>query len=98
MQPTRLDDIEHSILNWVGDFSLEEVEFDHNEELMSCVCESFCIGYEPEYDMFAFDDQCDDLLLASLLTSIYALSSSSYEAPPSVLSSSSLGLKPFLIH
>ena len=32
-----LDDMEHSILNWVGNLPLEEVEFDHGEEFMSCM-------------------------------------------------------------
>jgi len=50
--------------------------------------------YEPEYDAFTFDDQCDDSLHASILASFTTMSSSSHEAPPSVPSSSYLNLKP----
>ena len=35
-QPMEFDDLEHPTLNWVGDFSLKEVEFEHDEELMLC--------------------------------------------------------------
>jgi len=49
-QPLGFDEVEYSILNWVGDFSLEGVEFDHEEEVISCVYKSCCIEYEPEYD------------------------------------------------
>ena len=51
------DDVEQYVLNWVDDFSLEGVDFDHEKESMSCVYESFCMEYEPEYDTFVFDDQ-----------------------------------------
>jgi len=52
--------------------------------------------YEPEFDTFAFDEQCDDSLHASHLPSLISLPLSSYEAVPSVPSSSSLELKPLL--
>ena len=90
------DDIKYSTLNWVGDFSLEEVKFDHNEELMSFMYESFCMEYELEYDTFVFDDQRDNPLHASILASISSLPSLSHQAPPSVPSSSSLELNPLL--
>ena len=41
---------------------LGKVEVDYEEELISCVYEPFCMGYEPEFDTFAFEDQCDDSL------------------------------------
>ena len=44
-----------------------EVDFDHEKELMSCVYESFCMEWKLEYDTFAFDDQCHDLLRALIL-------------------------------
>jgi len=44
-------------------------------------------GYELEYNIFAFDDQCDDLLHASILASISSPSSPSHEALPSLPSS-----------
>ena len=73
-----------------------EVGVDYKEELMSCVYESFCMEYEPEYDAFAFEDQCVDSLYASILVSFTSMSSSSHEAPPSAPSSSSLDMKPVL--
>ena len=42
------DDVKHHTLNWVGDSSLGGVQFDDEEVLISCVYESFCLGYEPE--------------------------------------------------
>jgi len=60
---------------------------------MSCVYESFYIEYEPEYNAFAFEDQCDDSLHASILASFTSMSSSSHEALPSVPLSSSLDMK-----
>jgi len=59
-----------------------------------CVYESFCVEYEPEFDTFAFDEQCDDSLHASLLAYLTSLSPSSNESLPSEPSSSSLELKP----
>jgi len=53
--------------------------------------------YEPEYDVFAFEDQCDDSLHASILTFFTSVSSLSHEAHPSVPTSFSLDLKPFPI-
>ena len=50
--------------------------------------------YEPEYDAFAFEDQCDDSLHASILASLSSIWPSSHEAPPSVASSSSFDMKP----
>jgi len=72
----------------VSDFSLGEVEFDHEDVLNSCVYESFCVEYEPGFDTFAFGKQCDDSLHASILTSLSSLLSPSHETPPSVPSSS----------
>ena len=54
------DDIEHLTLNWVGDISLGEMEFDHDEQLIPCVYESFCIEYELKFSTFLFEEQCDD--------------------------------------
>jgi len=51
------DDVEHHTLNSEGDFLLGEVEFEHEEELMSCMYESFCVEYELEFDTFAFEEQ-----------------------------------------
>jgi len=36
---------------------------------MSCVYELFCVEYEPEYDTFAFEEQCDESLHALILAS-----------------------------
>ena len=66
-QPIGFDDAEHSTLNWIGNFSLKNMEFDHEKELMPCVYEPFYMEYGPEYNTFAFDDQCDDLLHVSSL-------------------------------
>ena len=79
------------------DFSCGELEFD-DDEVASCVYESFCTEYEPEFDTFAFDEQCDDSLHASLLASLTSLPLSFHEALPNVPSSSSLELKPSLVH
>jgi len=73
---------------------LGEVRVDYEEELMLCVFESFCMEYEPEYDAFIFEDQCDDSLHASILASPFSIFLSSNEAPPGVPSSSSHELKP----
>ena len=53
-QPTGFDDIEHSTLHWVEDFSCGGLEFDDDDELVSC--ESFYMEYEPQFDTFAFDE------------------------------------------
>jgi len=66
-QPRGFDDVEHSTFNWVGDSSLEEVGFDHEEEYIWCVYESFYVKCELEYDTFVFDDQCDDLFIHPFL-------------------------------
>jgi len=50
---------------------------------MSCVHESFCMEYEPEFDTFAFKEQSEDLLHASILASLSFLPTPSHEAPPS---------------
>ena len=78
----------------MGDFALREVEVDYEEGLKSCVHESFFMEYTPEHDVFAFEDQCDDSLQASVLTSLSSILPSSHEAPPNVLLSSSFELKP----
>jgi len=65
------DDIEHSTLHWVEDLACEELEFVNDDEIASCVYESFCMEYEPEFDTFSFDEQCDDSLHASLLGLIF---------------------------
>ena len=52
----QFDDIEHSTLNQTCDFSLEDVEFDHDKKSMTCVYESFYMAYDPEFGTFAFDD------------------------------------------
>jgi len=54
-QPIGYDHVERSILNWIFDFFLEEMEFDHDGELISWVYKSFCIKYKLEYDTFEFD-------------------------------------------
>ena len=61
---------------------------------MSYLYKLFYLEYEPKYDAFAFEDQCDDSLHASILAFLTSISSSSHKAPPSVPSSSSLDLKP----
>jgi len=45
-----LDNVEHSTVNWISDFSMEEVKFDHEEELMLCSYESFCMEYKLKCD------------------------------------------------
>ena len=70
------------------------MEHDHDEELISCLYESFCMEYEPISNAFAFDDQCNDSLHASILRSISSLPSPFHEATPTMPSSSSLELKP----
>jgi len=87
------DDVEHSTLHWVEDFSCGELEFD-DDELAPCVYESFCMEYDLEFNKFAFDEQCDDSLHARLLASLISLPLSSHEALPSVPSSCALELKP----
>jgi len=89
-QPMRFDDVKLSTLNWITDFSLEQVEFNYKEESMPCIYDSFCM----EHDTFAFDEPYDDLLHASILPSI-SLLSPCHEALPSMPSSSSLELKSF---
>jgi len=42
-------------------------------EKLEFVNESFCMEYEPEFDTFSFDEQCDDALHASLLVSLTSL-------------------------
>jgi len=88
-QPMGFNGVEHSTLHWVEDFSYGELEFNH-DELESCLYESFCMEYEPEFDTLAFDEQCDDSLCASLLKSLTSLPVSFHEALPSIRSSSSL--------
>ena len=85
--------MEYSTHNYVGDLYLEKVECDHEEEVMCYVCKPFCMEYEPTYDVFAFDDQCDDLIHASTLASISSRPALSHESMPFVRSSSSLELK-----
>jgi len=92
-QLMRFDDIALSTLRWVEDLSCGELELVNDDELASCVYESFCMECEPEFDTFAFDEQCDDSLHASLLASLTSFPLSFHEALPSVASSSSLELK-----
>ena len=80
------------LIGWVN-FLLEGVEFDHEEELMSCVYESFCMGYEPEFE---FEEQYHDSLHPFILAPFPFFPSPSHEALPSVPLSSSLELKPLL--
>jgi len=54
-QPMGFDDIEHSTLYLVEDLACEELEFVNDDEIASCVYESFCMKYEPEFDTFSFD-------------------------------------------
>jgi len=69
---------------------LEKEEFNHEEEIMSCVYGSFYMGCEPKYDTFVFNDQCDDLMHAS----ISSFPSASHESLPCAPISLSLELKP----
>ena len=78
----------------MGDLLFGGVEFDHEEELMSYVYESFCKGYEAEFDTFAFEKQYDESLHAFILASLSSFPSPSHKALLSVPSSSSLDLKP----
>jgi len=93
-QPMGFDDTEHSTLHWVEDLACEELEFVHDDEITSCVYESFYVDYELEFATFAFDAQCDDSLHASLLASLTSLPTPSNDHLPSAPSSSSLELKP----
>jgi len=52
------------------------------------------MNYEPEFDTFAFDEQCDDSLHAYLVTSLTSLPTPSNDHLPNAPSSSSLELKP----
>ena len=63
---------------------------------MSCVYKSFCMGHEPEFDTFAFEEQYDESLRASILASLSSFPSPFHEALPNVSSSSSLELKSLL--
>jgi len=78
----------------VEDIACRELEFVNDDEIASCVYESFCIEYEPEFNAFSFDEQCDDSLHASLLASLTSLPLSFHEDLPSAPSSSFLELKP----
>jgi len=49
--------LSHCTLNWVGDFSYDELEFEHVDEF-AVEYESFFINDEPEDDVFDFDDAC----------------------------------------
>ena len=84
-------------LHWVENLTCEELEFVNDDEIASCVYESFCMQYEPEFETFSFNEQCDDSLHASLLASLTSLPLSSNESLPSETSSSSLELKPLPI-
>ena len=53
-QPMGFINVEHPTLNCVGDFLFGEVEFDHEEELISCMYKSFCVEYEPEFNNLHF--------------------------------------------
>ena len=55
-QPMGFGTVQHSTFNLICDFCLEEVEFNHEEELISYVYESFPMEYKPQYDTLAFDD------------------------------------------
>jgi len=78
----------------VGVLLLGGVELDREEELITCVYESFYMGYESKFDTFASEEQYDDSLYASSLASLSSFPSPSHEALPSVPPSSSLELKP----
>jgi len=73
------DDVEYSTFSWIGDFFLEELKFDHEEEIMSFIYELFCMEYEPQHDTFAFSNQCNDLLCASVLAFFSSLAPLSLE-------------------
>jgi len=47
----------HSTLNWVGDFSYVELEFELTDEV-AVEYESFHMDDEHEYDVFHFGDAC----------------------------------------
>ena len=49
--------MDHSTLNSMGDFSYDELEFEHVDEF-AVEYEFFLMDDEPEYDMFDFDDAC----------------------------------------
>ena len=68
------------------------MEFDHEDGLISYVYESFCMEYELEFDIFAFDDQCDYLIHESILASISFSLSPSHRAQPSAVSYTHLTL------
>ena len=54
-QPNGFDDADRSTLNWVSDFSYDELEFEHSKEF-AIEYESFFMNNRPEYDVFDFDD------------------------------------------
>jgi len=47
-------DVDHSTLNWVGNFSYDELEFEHVDKF-TVKCESFLVDDNPKYDAFDFD-------------------------------------------
>ena len=72
------------------DLACEELEFVNDDEIALCVYESFFMEYEPEFDTFSFDEQCDDSFHASLVTSLTSLPLSPNESLLSEPLSSSL--------
>jgi len=59
------DNVDHSILNWVGNFSHDELEFEHVDEF-PIECKSFFMGDEPEDDIFDFDYACSVEFIAHI--------------------------------
>ena len=68
----------------MDNLALGEVKVDYEEELMSCV-DSFCMEYEPKYDVFAFEGQCDNSLHASILASLSSIPPSTHEVLSNVV-------------
>jgi len=56
-QPDGFDNVDHSTLNWVDDFSYDELEFEHVDEF-AIEYESFLVDDEPKYDVLDFNDVC----------------------------------------
>ena len=49
--------MDHSTLNWMDDFSYDELEFKHVAGF-AVEYESFLMNDEPRYDVFDFHDAC----------------------------------------
>jgi len=74
-QSFNFDNMEFSTLNWVKDSVLDD-DFD---DIFAIEYKSFLVDYEPEYDVFEFDNLC--FTVDCLLTTISESASKSVFAP-----------------